>query len=274
MRPARRVTPALRLALLTGLVLLAPTVPQAARAASAAPAGPTTGTFFWANAWAAHHTAAHGATSGPARMRRLVRLVERAHLGLGVLAEVERPQSATFRRAAPAYRLFTGGHGNTNAVFWRADRYELVDTYRFRSFTYRGTRNRLPVVVLRDRASAAELAVIAVHNPRDGWRARALRRELREVRHLRNAYGAQLRVFVAGDFNAGASVACAAHRARLYSAGNPRCHGHAPIDQLLVDRRVGTSHYRSLSPSRHGRITDHPALYRVRFAFDATTEER
>jgi len=226
----------------------------------------TTGTFFWANAWAAHHTAARGgAAPGAERMRRLVRLVEGADIGLGALAEVERSQIEAFRRAAPSYRLLVGGRGTTDGVFWDAGSYELVDGYRFRGLTYGGRRLRVPVAVLRDRTAGRLLAVIAVHNPRDGWNARAYRRQMDEVRRLRRTYGAGLSVFVAGDFNSGAWVACRSHRTRLYSAGHRRCRGSAPIDQLLVDRHVRTSSYRRMDGPRVDRITDHPAVYRTRF---------
>jgi hypothetical protein len=226
-----------------------------------------TGTFFWANAWAAHHTAARGgAAPGAERMRRLVRLVHREGAHLGALAEIEHSQVAAFRRSARAYSLYTAGRGNTDGVFWLTDAYDVVDTYRFRSVTYGGRRSPVPVAVLRDRASGALLAVMAVHNPRDRWRDRALRRELAEVRRLRRAHGRGISVFVAGDFNAGASVACRAHRTRLYSAGNRRCDGYVPIDQLLVDRHVRIRDYDRMTGSRIHRITDHAAVYRARFA--------
>ncbi|MDH2413420.1 endonuclease/exonuclease/phosphatase family protein [Nocardioides sp. CER19] len=267
MRRPRRRAPR-RLVVLAAAVLMA--VPAAPGRADAQPAG-ATGTFFWANAWAAHHTAARGASSGPQRMRRLVRLVERADIGLGALAEVEHSQVVAFRRAAPTYQLLTGGRGNTVGVFWDTTAYDLVQSYRFRGFSYGGRRVRLPVAVLRDHASSDLLALIAVHNPRDRWRDSALRRELQEVRNVRRAYDGRVAVFVAGDFNAGDSVACRAHRAGLVSVAQRRCRGSAPIDQLLVDRAVRIRGYRPLSGRRVGRITDHPAVYRARFTLSPST---
>jgi hypothetical protein len=261
-RRSRRRAPGGFVALAAALLLAVPAVPQRADAAP----GRATGTFFWANAWAAHHTAARGgAASGAERMRRLVRLVESAGVGLGALAEVEHSQVAAFRRSAPTYELFTGGRGNTVGVFWNTDDYDLVAAHRFRGFSYGGRRVRLPVAVLRDRASRDLLALIAVHNPRDRWRDRALRRELQEVRNVRHAYAGHVTVFVAGDFNATDSVACRAHRAALVSVAQRRCHGSAPIDQLLVDRAVRIRGYRPMSGRRVDRITDHPAVYRARF---------
>ena len=265
MSRARRLTAALRTALFATLALLLPTIPQPADAASAETTGTTTGTFFWANAWAAHHTAPHGPSSGPARMRRLVRLIDRGHVGLGALAEVERSQVTAFRRSAPSHRMLTGGRGDTTGVFWDAEEYDLVEAYRFRSFTYGGRGLRVPVAVLRDRRTDRRLAVIAVHNPRDRWRDRALGRELQEVRRLRRRYDGRVSVLVAGDFNDRAAVACRARRAGLYSVGNRSCRHHSPIDQLLVDRDVRTSGYRSIRGGRAGRVTDHPAVYRTDF---------
>ena len=230
----------------------------------------TTGEIFWANAWAAHHTAARGgAASGAERMRRLVRLVTGAHLGLGALAEVERSQIEAFRRSAPSYRLLVGGRGTTDGVFWDTGAYELVDGYRFHGLTYGGRQVRVPVAVVRDRAHDRLLAVIAVHNPRDRWNARAFGRQMAEVRRIRNAYGHRISVFVAGDFNSGAWTACRSHRARLFSAGHRRCDGSAPIDQLLVDRHVRISSYRRMDGGRVDRITDHPAVYRARFTISS-----
>jgi hypothetical protein len=258
----------------TALALLLPLLPSgAASATTAADAQdrprPTSGTIFWANAWAAHHTAARRGMTGAERMHRLVRLVDSTGASLGVLAEVERPQIAAFRRATHSYRLAVAGRGTTDGVFWDDERYELVASRRFRGLTYGGRRTPVPVVVLRDRSTDHLLGVMAVHNPRDRWRDRALRRELREVRALRHQYGDGITVLVAGDFNSGEPVACRAHRARLYSAGHRRC-GWAPIDQLLVDRHVRIRGYRAMRGPRVGRITDHPAVYRARFTAGPT----
>lgn len=257
---------ALLLATVTALAMLLPvTTPDPASAASPhEQPRPTSGTFFWANAWAAHHTAARRGMTGADRMRRLVRLVTGGNVSLGVLVELERPQIATFRRGAHSYRLVVAGRGTTDGVFWDDERYELVASRRFRGLTYGGRPMPVPVVVLRDRVTDHLLGVMAVHNPRDGWRDRALTRELRQVRRLRREYGARLSVFVAGDFNSGEPVACRARRAGLYSAGHRGC-GWAPIDQLLVDRDVRIRRYRSLDGRRVDRITDHRAVYRARF---------
>ena len=261
----------LRRALLLAVTGALASVLQPVTTARADESPHATGTFFWANAWAAHHTAARGgAAPGAERMRRMVRLVKAGDVRLGALAEIEHSQVMAFRRAAPTYALFTGGRGNTEGVFWRTDSYDVVETYRFRGLTYGGRPSRVPVAVLRDERTGVLLAVMAVHNPRDRWRDRALRRELREVRRLRRAYPGSISVFVAGDFNAGASVACRAHRVRLYSAGQRRCDGYAPIDQLLVDRHVRIRAYRRMAGARVHRITDHPAVYRARFAIPTT----
>ncbi|GAA1945462.1 hypothetical protein GCM10009798_00500 [Nocardioides panacihumi] len=255
-----------------GAVLQLASPARAVRPTAQATAQPAraTGSFFWANAWAAHHTAAHGPGSGAARMRRLVRLVRGSGVGLGALAELERSQITAFRRSAPSYRLLVGGRGTTNGIFWDSGAYDLVEGYAFRGLSYGGRPVRVPVAVLRDRATGDLLAVIAVHNPRDRWRDRALGRELQEVRRLRRAHG-PVSVFLAGDFNAGTSVACRAHRARLFSVGNRGCRGSAPIDQLLADRSVRVRSYRRMTGARVGRITDHPAVYRARFAITETT---
>jgi endonuclease/exonuclease/phosphatase (EEP) superfamily protein YafD len=245
--------------------VLAGLLPAASPAGAAEP-DRTTGTFLWANAWAAHYTQGRGgAASGAERMRRLIRLASRADVELGALAELERSQITALRRSAPSYRLLVGGRGMTDGVLWDAGAYDLVEGYRFRGFTYGGRRVRVPVAVLRDRSTGRLLAVIAVHNPRDRWNARAYRRQMKEVRRLRRAY-ARISVFVAGDFNSGSWVACRAHRTRLFSAGHRRCGAQAPIDQLLVDRQVRVSGYRRLDGRRADRITDHPAVYHARFA--------
>jgi hypothetical protein len=256
-----------RRALLVALSALA-TVPQQEAPAAATEPTRSSGTFFWGNAWAAHHTAPHGPSSGAARMRRLVRLVVDSRAELGALAEIERRQIAAFRRAAHGYRLFVGGRGTTDGVLWRTSDYDLVEAYRFRGFSYGGRRVRVPVTVLSDRATGGLLAVMAVHNPRDRWNARAYRRQMAEVRRLRRAYDHRISVFVAGDFNAGAWAACRAHRSRLFSAGHRRCDGWAPIDQLLTDRHVRIRRYRSLTGRRVDRITDHRVLYRTWFSLD------
>ncbi len=227
------------------------------------------GVFFWANAWAAHHTARTGYWSGSERMRRMVRIIEGQHVTLGALAELERSQIRAFRTHGSAYRLFLGGRGMTDGVFWDPSAFDLERKYTFAGYYAGGRRVRVPVAILRDRRTSDRLAVMAVHNPLDGysWRERALARELQEVRKLRRTYGGDVSVFVAGDFNAGAAVACQVRsRSRLYSAGYRNCRGRIPIDQLLVDRSV---RIHAVHPTYGGRmrsVTDHPAVYRAKFS--------
>lgn len=284
----RRATPLLAAtALLLSALLLTSLLPTVLLPASAIAAGPTTGPaapgdpagpgapgspaerrsatgrFLWANAWAAHHTAERGPSSGPQRMRRLVRLVKRHDVTLGALAELERPQIAAFRRTTSAYRLVVGGRGMTDGVFFDTRRYDVVDSYRFRGFYSHGRRVPVPVVVLEDGASGRRLALMAVHNPTDArWRDRALGRELREVERLRRTHPGAT-VLIAGDFNARSAVGDRAARAGLVSAVERVGGGPTPIDQLLLDEDVDLQGYRAIRPV--SRITDHRAVYTTAF---------
>lgn len=238
--------------------------------------------FFWANAWANHHTARAGgdgrfAMAGARRMERMVRLIHRRDADVGVLVEMERPQVRAFRRAsAGRYAMVTGGtpgRGIYDGVFYDAGAYRLVDSYHFRSWTKHGRRARVPVVFLDDRRTGQRIAVMAVHHAAFGsgsrWRERALDREIAEIRRLRRTHGPGVTVFIAGDFNSTERAYCRMRKAGLRSPVRPakRCENTpVGIDQLFGDRAARFSGYRRIV---RPDITDHPAVYVARFRLAA-----
>lgn len=238
--------------------------------------------FFWANAWANHHTARPGgdgtfAMSGKRRMERMVRLIKRRDADVGVIVEMERVQVRAFLRAGGGrYAMVTGGtpgRGILDGVFYDTAAYRLVDSYRFRSWTKHGRRARVPVVFLDDRRTGQRIAVMAVHHAAFGsgahWRERALRREIREVRRIRRAHGRAVTTFVGGDFNSTENAYCRMRKAGMRSPvpRARRCHDTpVGIDQLFGDRQARFSGYRRIV---RRDITDHPAVYLARFRLAA-----
>lgn len=251
-----------RLAILGLLVPLAASVIGTAPAQAAVPR-----TFFWANAWAAYPWGAGGAT-GQQRMDAMVGLIKRERPAAGVLAELMPSQWHRFERDAHGrYRLVVGSHrGLTNGVFYDSSLYRQVSVRHFRSYYFGGQRVSEPVVVLEDRATAARVAVLAVHNPADlfgrsnaRWRDRALRAEAAEVRRLR---ASGLPVLMAGDFNTGEAARryLQAHGIHAASAG----HG-AGIDQLFADPSVTFDGYRPIRGGQVARTTNHRVVYTARY---------
>lgn len=253
--------------------------------ASPAQAQDVTRGFFWANAWANHHTARPGgdgrhAMAGARRMARMVRLIDRRNADVGVIVEMELPQVRAFARAGGGrYAMVTGGTRRIrDGVFYDTSAYRLVSSYHFLSWTKHGRRAKVPVVFLEDLANGRRLAVMGVHHAAFGagarWREKALDREIAEIKRLKAAHGSGLSVFIAGDFNSIDRAYCRMRKAGMRSPVPPakRCH-HTPvsIDQLFGDRTVTFRHYRRIVQHTN-LLTDHAAVYFARFTVPSISE--
>lgn len=243
--------------------------------AAAHPAAATRHRVMWLNAWADHHTRPGGdeawGLDSPARMRIVVRRLQRQRADLGVLAEVERPQWRAFRAyAGRALGLVTNGNRTDDVVFWRRSAFRLVGVRRFTTYYRGGRRIHTPVVTLADRGDGRRVAVIPVHQPADlpgrprqaRWRARDLTILRRVVARLR------VPVVVAGDFNARRGPLCRMTRPGpgLVSplASHSRCRrALPPIDQAFVTSGLRPEGYAVTSGAAVRRATDHGHLYRV-----------
>lgn len=269
-----RRTTTLRFAALSALLTTLPWVATtpAAQAEEPSPAasagqGHQTRTFFWMNAMRSNLDRRARATAG-ARMRTDVQHMRRAGADLAVLAEVAADQRADFRRyAGDGWALVSGGNHVDNVVVYRREAFTKVGHESMTTRYNRGERIHVTIPVLRDNATGTHVAVIPVHNPQwhaGRWRTVSLRLEIAKIKQLRRAHH-DWQVIIAGDFNAGASSACAFTHIGLRSPAVDAQHCgrlHA-IDQMYVTPKLKPRGYRS----QHTTATDHRREYLAKLTF-------
>lgn len=208
--------------------------------------------------------------SGPARMAAGLALLESAGASVVAFNEFETPQASAvlgdgdwgLHRATPNNLLGAGNSGG-NAIGWRDDIWELVETSEF-TVPWTVTLH-MPVVRLRNRETGGEVLVIAVHNPattaragnQAGARTTARNIEKAEVASLVDKTG--LPVIIAGDFNERVEVMCDFSRSGL-TTFRPGCYnGYGGVDFMFGD---GPLQFVDLIPNNStlGRISDHPLV--------------
>lgn len=255
-------------------------VSQAAPASGTASssAGPAHHRLVWLNAWANHHTAPGGdaswALSGTERMRLVVDHLRRVRADVGVLAEVELPQREAFDSfAGRQYGQVQTPDALDDVVVYRRDVFRLVSARTFQLRYQRGSTVRTPVVVLAERSTGRQVAVVPVHLPattpavgdQHAWRALDVRTLAGQVRALK------VPVIVAGDFNSRNTPLCdlTAPTAGLTSplATHAGCHDlpQPPIDQAFLSGSLAPYDYRVDRGAQARRMTDHGALYDTGF---------
>ncbi|SFC97136.1 Endonuclease/Exonuclease/phosphatase family protein [Nocardioides terrae] len=203
---------------------------------------------------------------GVQRIVGAISLLDARGVSVAGLQEFEGPQHDVFaRRYAGRWDAWFAGGDSRNAVIWRADTWSLLASRSF-SIPYITGTDEMPVVLLRNRTTGAQLYVVNVHNPSDmyaqlgGQRERALHIESRLIDQL-SVTGTPI-VFT-GDFNDRDAPGCA-FTPRLGSAfDSPRGHcGARPGEGIdhIFGAHVTFSQTRS-DPSPHRRlISDHDLL--------------
>lgn len=237
---------ALSVAVLT--VLLLTGVAPAPAAQPTAPVRPsfTIATF---NVLGHSHTAPGGKAEhmaeGPERTRMVVRLLRQHKVDIVGFQEQQPVQAHAFKRyGGSTYTLYPGVNRPRwvyNSIAWRKDAWELVRTRSY-DVPYRQRTRRMPVVLLRHRATRARVWVANHHNPADTrhfpneqkWRDRTVTREIAVTRSLLKT---GLPVLVVGDMNDRARFFC------RYVAAVPQMHasngGSVSRSDCRPPRRMG-----------------------------------
>lgn len=162
--------------------------------------------------------------------------------------------------------------GGDNRIVWRTEVFTAVKKTGFSTPYFNGHMTRMPVVLLRHRATGQEVWVISIHNPAEtarfhhqgAWRARSVAMERAEVRTLQQSGHP---VFLTGDFNDHGGAFCPLTKGGLVTAaaGGRHVHGcrvpaRSQIDWIFRSRGTVFSHYRidSLRTHRSQRPRDRP----------------
>lgn len=231
------------------------------------------------NVLGAGHTRAGGTrphfAAGWLRMQWAVRLLRSAHVSVAGLQELERPQYAAFRRAAPGWGVFPGVRPTrrylANSVVWDRGTWRLVAGRTIDIPYFHGRAKPMPYVLLRHRATGRRVWFANFHNPADvrgpaaRWRRVAVGRETALANRL-SARG--LPVVVTGDMNDRATFFCpVVARTRLHASsggsrtGRCRPPSGAGIDWILGSPQVGFTHHRAVRGGLVAQTTDHPFVW-------------
>ena len=230
------------------------------------------------NTQGAVHTRHNGRASGTTRTVWMKDLLLAHHVDLVALQEFERVQVSTFLRVAGGtYDVYPGVAGRSrdgeNAIAWRKDTFELVRG-QTRPYPYfNGQIRNMPRVLLRHRKTGVEFWVTSYHNPasikkfphQQGWRARAVSRQIADANALLGATQDQL--VVAGDMNDRATYFCRmAGSTPMHSAdgstfaGGCRMAARPWIDWILGSGDVTFSAYQRDRSSFVRKTSDHPIV--------------
>ncbi|MDH2413419.1 hypothetical protein [Nocardioides sp. CER19] len=254
--------------------LLVPAAPSGAHQPNSPAERTSTGAAFWANVGTDH--LAHPG-SAVHRARILLRALRTQHATLAMFAEASTRQVRALRRVGgSAYGIVPGrGRGETSAVVYDTRAYRLERTVRLWSVTYHGRRVPENVAILRDRATGARIAALAVHHPsshthRGGqgrWQRIAWQREMRVLRGLQASYDGRLSLFLGGDFNQRSTCRLVRQNGLVSPIGTvSSCPTARPrIDQLFSDPTVRFSGYRAIRHGQALRATDHTGVYTTAF---------
>jgi len=209
-----------------------------------------------------------GFAPGTTRMARGLGLLEASGASVVAFQEFESPAAGVVSadgdwglfRATPNDR-FAGGSTGGNAIAWRTDTWELLDSSEF-TVPYRYPLH-MPVVHLKNRDTGGEVYVVGVHNPastakqgdQSGARAAARAEEKRQVLALEQSSG--LPVVIAGDFNERGPAKCDLNASGILSPGG--CGGYNGVDLIFGAGDVTLS---DLTPDNRllGGISDHPLV--------------
>jgi endonuclease/exonuclease/phosphatase family metal-dependent hydrolase len=163
------------------------------------------------------HTKAEGKlpemAAGKVRLRKALKLLDRAQVSVVGLQELQRPQAQEFERVADGWQLFHSAADSENAIAWQPKLWEQVKTRTVGVPYFNGSERRMPVVKLRHLKTGRAVWFINVHNPadtpqfpgQDDHRAAAIKIEAALVKELSRG---KAPVVLMGDLNLKAEAFC------------------------------------------------------------------
>ena len=231
-----------------------------------------------------HHLTAPGGgrpgfASGTSRVANGIGRLESSDASIVVLNEFESPQAGVFLadgdwslHRATLNNTFRDGNGSGNAIAWRKDTWQLVDSTEF-TVPWQVTLH-MPVVRLEHVTTKAQVIVIGVHNPastavkgnQSGARTTARGIEMAYITDLHAAMPG-VPIMFAGDMNERTEAFCGFTGSGILqsSAGGSVGGGcqvprHGPVDWIFGTLDLDfTGQY--IDKGTLGNISDHPLLY-------------
>jgi hypothetical protein len=231
-----------------------------------------------------HHLTAPGGgrrgfAPGTTRVANGIARLESSDASIVVLNEFESPQAGVFLadgdwglHRATLNNTFRDGNGSGNAIAWRTDTWQLVDSTEF-TVPWQVTLH-MPVVRLEHVDTRAQVIVIGVHNPastsvkgnQSGARTVARQIELAYITDLHEAMPG-VPILFAGDMNERSEAFCGFTGTGILqsSAGGSvggacRVPPHGPVDWIFGTTDIDfTGQY--IDRGSLGGISDHPLLF-------------
>ena len=217
---------------------------------------------------------------GAVRIVRVNRLLNRHHVDVAGFQEMQASQLTKLKQITDGGWSFYPGlqlkrNDSENSVGWRTDKFDLLQTTTLRIPYFNGGPRRMPLVLLRDKASGMMFYVTNYHNPAEtakyhhqgGWRAKATGIEIALQKQLYRLGG--IPRFVTGDFNERAPFFCRFAKEAPVKAARPntyvkngKCHASKPraVDWILGARKVTFSNYHEFRGHLVDITTDHPVI--------------
>ena len=217
--------------------------------------------------------------SGATRIVRVNRLLERHHVDVAGFQEMQASQLTKLQQITHGSWSFYPGLklsrlDSENSIGWRTDKFELVQGTTLRIPYFNGHPRRMPLVLLREKASGMMLYMTNYHNPAETakyhhqghWRSVATGIEIALQKQLFNR---GIPRFVTGDFNDRAPFFCRFAKEAPVIAARPNsyikdgvCHANRPraVDWILGARKVTFSNYDEDRTHLVDITTDHPVI--------------
>lgn len=208
-------------------------------------------------------------TGSSARMAWTLPQIEAAAADVVGFQELQTPQYAAFRQAAPGWEGWpgtaVGRHDVDNTLVWNTATFRAVDKRTIAIPYFWGHTREMPYVLLEHLSSKQRIWVANFHNPAHKYgashaqhRQEALRREIRLANDLtKTGYP----VFFTGDMNDRIAYCRAVTSGSDLRWAGGSCTGRrAPVDWILGSSRVAFTDYRIAERGIVGRISDHPLI--------------
>jgi len=213
--------------------------------------------------------------SGEQRMTWAVGLLNATGIDVAGLQEFQPVQHSVFARQAPYWGVFPsasmGREAGANAIVWREDTWELVESHMIDIPYFGGSARPMPYILLRHQDTGAEVWFANFHNPADAhgpaahWRAEATQRQIALANDL-TADGTPL-IFT-GDFNDREEYFCPLTASTTMRAANGGSTGSscAPPAKMDVDWIFGShvvefDSFASVKEGLVARTSDHPFVW-------------
>jgi hypothetical protein len=280
-----RVTAGLIATALAGVLTVTTVQPGASAAPATAAATqavprPANFTISSFNVLGASHTPAGGSrAAGTTRIVWANQLLERHHIDVAGFQELQAPQLTKFLAITKGeWAVYPGLQLNRidseNSVGWRTDKFTLVSATTLTIPYFNGNPRRMPLVLLRDRATGMLAYFANFHNPaetakyRNQGRYRAAATTIEIA--LQNAlYRRGIPRFMTGDMNERAPYFCRVTAESPVVAARPTsyrrdgvCYAGRPrsVDWIFGARKVDFHNYVEDRSPLVAKTTDHPVI--------------